>query len=65
MNSLRTRRLEMHLTQDDIATVMGVDRASVSRWENGEAFPKTSRLKELAALLNCTVDELLEEPKAV
>lgn len=63
MNGLRTRRIAMHLTQDDIASVMGVDRASVSRWENGDAFPKTSRLRDLAILLHCTVDELLEDQR--
>jgi DNA-binding transcriptional regulator YiaG len=33
------------ITQEDLAQVLGVDRATVSRWETGEREPRPSQLE--------------------
>ena len=36
----RALRITRHLTQDDLAGVLGVDRATVARWELGVREPR-------------------------
>lgn len=47
------------ITQGELAERMGVHIITVSRWVRGEIEPPISTLKEIAALLDCTVQELL------
>lgn len=49
------------VTQLEIATKLGVDRSTVAKWESGKSKPKTDRLLQLAAIFDCTVDDLLRE----
>lgn len=57
--SIKQKRLEMGLTQKELAQRLGVDQSAVALWEHGTG-PKRSRLEELAKVLNCSVAELLE-----
>lgn len=57
--TLKERRLQAGLRQDDIAKALEVDQAAVSRWESGETRPVRKYRAKLAALYCCTVDELL------
>lgn len=58
--SIKSRRLELGLTQSELATRLGVDQTAVCQWENGVG-PKRSRLPEVANALECSVAELLRE----
>lgn len=49
----------MGLTQDQLATALGVSVAAVSKWETGSAYPDITLLSPIARLLGVTVDELL------
>lgn len=40
-------RLDLHLTQAQMAALLGCTVASLSRWENGVATPSRLHLKEL------------------
>lgn len=42
-NYLADRRLELGLTQKDIAEAVGVTEATVSRWESGSLATPTKR----------------------
>ena len=53
-------RKEKGLTQEELATHMGVSPQAVSKWENDQTCPDISALPKLASLLGVTVDELLE-----
>ena len=53
-------RKEKGLTQEELATHMGVSPQAVSKWENDQTCPDISALPKLARLLSVTVDELLE-----
>lgn len=58
---IRQLRLSKGLTLQDIATELGVTRASVSKWEGGHARPEISRLEQLARVLNVSTPYLLGE----
>ena len=53
-------RKEKGLTQEELATHMGVSPQAVSKWENDQTCPDISALPKLGRLLGVTVDELLE-----
>ena len=52
-------RKEKGLTQEELASHMGISPQAVSKWENDQTCPDISALPRLAKLLGVTVDELL------
>lgn len=48
-------------TQERFATLLDVSRQSVSRWENGTAFPETEKLIRISEMLDCSIDYLLKD----
>lgn len=56
---LKTLRIENHLRQDQVARLVGVERSSVSLWENDLRQPTLSMLVRLASLYGVTTDFLL------
>jgi len=57
--NIQNKRKAMGLTQDQLATALGVSIAAVSKWETGGAYPDIALLAPIARLLGITVDELL------
>lgn len=53
------KRREKGLTQDDLASHIGVSKASVSKWETGQSYPDITFLPQLAAFFNISMDELM------
>ena len=53
-------RRQKNLTQEELATHMGVSPQAVSKWENDQTCPDITALPKLARLLGVSVDELLE-----
>ena len=56
---LRPIREKRGFSIASIATMMGVAKNTVSRWETGEREPDIETLKKLATLYRCTLDELV------
>ena len=54
-----TKRREKGLTQEDLASYMGVSKASVSKWETGQSYPDITLLPHLSAYFNISIDELM------
>ncbi|MEL7659352.1 helix-turn-helix transcriptional regulator [Acetobacterium wieringae] len=54
-----TKRREKGLTQEDLASYMGVSKASVSKWETGQSYPDITLLPQLGAYFNISIDELM------
>lgn len=52
-------RREKGMTQEDLASYMGVSKASVSKWETGQSYPDITFLPQLATLFNISIDELM------
>lgn len=48
-NIILTKRREKGVTQEELATYIGVSKASVSKWENGQSYPDITFLPQLAA----------------
>lgn len=65
MNTLRIGenivqfRKKKGVTQDEMATFLGVTKASVSKWENGQSMPDIMMLPQLATYFDVTVDALI------
>lgn len=54
-------RMQVNMTQEDVAEALEVGAETVSRIERGAVPPTLARLFEFAALFNCRVDALLLE----
>ena len=52
-------RKEAHLTQDDLATYLGVTKASVSKWETSQSYPDIELLPRIATFFDTTVDAII------
>lgn len=57
-NIMRLRK-QKGVTQDEMATFLGVTKAAVSKWENGQSMPDIVMLPQLATYFDVTVDELI------
>lgn len=57
-DSIKRLRKEKNLTQDDIASMLGVSYQAVSRWETGASYPDVELLPALASLFDVSLDTL-------
>ena len=57
---IKTKRRERDLTQEELANILGVTKAAVSKWENGESYPDITMLPQIAQLFCITMDELFD-----
>ena len=62
---LRELRTRSGLTQNVIATKLGVSGQTILNWENGIYEPKINQLIQLADLFNVSVDYLIERKTGV
>jgi len=62
--NLRCRRRRQGLTQTALATAVGRDRSTISRWESGERLPNLTSLVALGRVLRCDPAALLPRAKA-
>jgi len=58
-DKLRSARLQLHLTQKDVANKIGLSHNSVSDWENNKTQPNVDYLGDLCNILAISPDELL------
>lgn len=61
----RDRRIELDLTQDEIAAELDVTRTAVSYWDTGKSIPEWSNLDRVAKVYRVTVDRLMREMKKI
>ena len=55
---IKAKRRERDLTQEELANILGVSKAAVSKWENEESYPDITLLPQIAQLFHITMDEL-------
>ena len=60
-DNIASRRRELGLTQMVLAERLGIGQDALSRMEKGLISPKVSRLREFAAILECSVAALFRE----
>ncbi|MDK0696046.1 helix-turn-helix transcriptional regulator [Clostridium perfringens] len=58
---LKQHRLDLNLTQEQVAEKIFVSTKSISNWENDKNFPDIESLVRLAKLYNLSLDSLLLE----
>ena len=49
------------LTQDELASAVGVSRQAVYKWESGHSYPEVPKLVELKLIFGISIDDLLDE----
>jgi transcriptional regulator with XRE-family HTH domain len=57
--NIKMARIRRGLTQQNVATLVGVDYKTYQKYEYGEVNPPASNLKRLTIIFNCSADELL------
>ena len=59
---IKIRKLNK-FSQIDLAKKLGVKSNTISQWESGKRRPDIEKLKKLAEIFNCKVDDLLQLKK--
>lgn len=57
--TLKERRMNAGLRQEDVAKLLEVDQAAVSYWESGKTKPVRKYREKLAKLYRCQAEDLL------
>ena len=58
-NFIMEKRKALRMTQQQLADKLNVSFQAVSKWENGTTYPNIEILRDLAIVLEVTVDEIL------
>ncbi len=54
-------RKDNNLSQEVLADKLGVSRQAVSKWESGSSYPDMEKMIEICKILNCTLEDLLDD----
>lgn len=57
---LADKRRRKGITQEELASFIGVSKASVSKWETGQSYPDIVFIPQLASYFNISIDELID-----
>lgn len=57
---IRDLRKTAGITQEQLSKEIGINRATLSRYESGTIDPPVSQLKRIASVLGVTIDDLLD-----
>ena len=60
-DNLKVLRKSKNMSQEILAEKVGVSRQSVSKWENGEAYPEMPNIIALCTIFNCEITDLITE----
>lgn len=63
--NLRKLRNENNLSQEELAEILDVSRQSISKYEQGKAYPEIDRLIILSEKFSVSIDSLLSNRKDV
>lgn len=55
-------RKKKNISQEELAASLGITQGAISAYETGRWEPSITTIKKMAQVLECTVDELLEDP---
>nr|DAR50609.1 MAG TPA: helix-turn-helix domain protein [Caudoviricetes sp.] len=59
MQKLKEMRRRNGLTQKEIAKLLGINKNSYAKYEQGLRCPRLDMLKKLAEILHCTVGDII------
>jgi len=55
---IAARRKAMRLTQEELATLIGVSKSAVAKWETDGGLPDRDNLKKLSEVINVPLEQL-------
>jgi len=58
-DTIKELRNKKGLTQEQLASVLGIARVTVTCWESGQNRPRIDMIPALAKALGCSADDLL------
>ena len=58
--NIKKRRLEMGMTQEQLAAILNVSAQAVSKWETSDTYPDGNLLTALSSALNISLDVLFD-----
>jgi len=58
MKTIRELRVAAKLTQLELANAIGVTPSAVYKWERGQTEPSATNLRDLAAAMDVSMDEI-------
>ena len=64
MNKFKKLRLLSGKTVEQVAKALGVNKASVYKWETGQFSPNASKIEKMAKTYNCSVEAVVEAYEA-
>lgn len=56
--TIKSARVNMGLTQEDVAKAVGVTKKTVGSWESGKTLPKLEKIEPLCNLLGVQYDNI-------
>lgn len=56
--SLKAARINAKMTQTDVCIQLGIRRGTLSRWENGKAWPNVKQMQKLCELYGVNTEDL-------
>lgn len=56
---LKRKRIDMHMTQKDLAKRLNISFQTISKWETGNSLPITAVLLPLSDLLEVSIEQIL------
>lgn len=58
--NLQYLRAERHMTQEQLAMLLGVSRQSVTKWEAEKSYPEMDKLIKMCQIFECSLDDLVQ-----
>lgn len=62
---IKKARTDAGLSQEQLSEKLGVSRSAVAKWESNKGLPDVDNLKNIAKLLNVSIDHLLDDGEAL
>jgi putative transcriptional regulator len=59
--AIRKHRLELEMTQQDLAKALGLRRVTIATYERGQVNPSLDVVRRMAAIFECSIEELLDD----
>ena len=60
--TLKTLRINKGLRQEDMAFALGVNRKTISAWEQGKSLPAVDKIDAICDLLGVSYDDIMWKP---
>lgn len=57
---LKEIRLSKNFTQKELGDLIGLPYQNISAFERGTAYPSLERAMQIATILECTIDDLID-----